>query len=1032
MSYKKEDWDPNGRFLEMPQIPGLSSYTSNNQPSIHLANSLTKFNKVNHTSNRAFFSKTSNNNRFTPISNSKNKHRSQIFSSNHESSRRNLLKRSNDNLLGSKRLDYENRSQKKPKLKISNSLEKTCNENVCSNKLEEHIIEPSSQLKAFQEASIKNHEEDIRSSSDYMLEFDSFEYLADEFGLSGSFEHKRNEKQGPENCSYPNLDKGLPNGNASTNEIVEPNHTNLWGLPSTIMTAFLNCKIVKFFDWQIECLNNPYLIKGSNMIISLPTSGGKTVISEIIILRHCILRKQKALLILPYISLVLEKTKSFKKYRMVQQLRVDSYYNNKGTIPIAKDTDIIVCTYEKAMLIINNMIEENRVSELGCIVIDEFHMMGENERGYLIEILLTKVRYFQLKHPEEVNIQIIGMSATIPNYDAFAKWLGGHSYVNNFRPTPLSEYIKVENHIFETNGNLIRTLPDLDIESDRIISKFKVPGLGKQDIYHIYRLCREVIPNDSVLVFCSSKRLSVILVDILSDLFAMPVTENRKLLVRKLEACQSEGTLDPILAKGSLQGIAYHHSGLTTDERTVVEQAYLEKTLNIICCTSTLAAGVNLPAKRVLLQRKMGVRQITQIEYRQMIGRAGRAGIHESGEAFLLLSKHEKEEGFKMVQSGLNSIHSGLAMNLDKLATSIHTILGSPQDWHKTLGSLTRLVLEGIANGMTLSFHESVNLIAHTFLAFDTEREKIENVVTAIICWLKENGFVRELSSTFNIQNGQMGTIEGEVFFEATPLGQATHRSLFSPKEALIVIQELKKAREQLILSEPLHLCYLVTPLFQTPYPESWVRWSNIFHNLSSMKLKVASIVGINVKYLIEKEYSPHASLPEHIERIIKRFFAALMLQEVLLDRPIRDVCKHYAVSRGDLESLMTSSLSFGVQMVNFCKHMGWWDLEHLLHKYSQTVGVGVKSELLPLTEIKGVKAFRAKVLWESGLRTIKQVASADEKTLETLFGRFGYFSTKSAKKMKLSAQKIIEKTALEMRMAAQELMSDVKPKNVI
>lgn len=107
---------------------------------------------------------------------------------------------------------------------------------------------------------------------------------------------------------------------------------------------------------------------------------------------------------------------------------------------------------------------------------------------------------------------------------------------------------------------------------------------------------------------------------------------------------KNHGGICQILAKSILYGVAYHHSGLTEGERNFIEEAYTNGTISVLCCTSTLAAGVNMPARRVILRSAFVANTVlSNVNYKQMIGRAGRAGINEIGESFIFVDDNSKK-----------------------------------------------------------------------------------------------------------------------------------------------------------------------------------------------------------------------------------------------------------------------------------------------------------------------------------------------------------------------------------------------------
>ncbi|KAF3777778.1 Helicase and polymerase-containing protein TEBICHI [Nymphaea thermarum] len=148
---------------------------------------------------------------------------------------------------------------------------------------------------------------------------------------------------------------------------------------------------------------------------------GKSFVAEILMLRQVLSTGKIALLVLPYVS-----------------IRAESFYGSHGGGTLPKDTSIAVCTIEKANSLINRLLEESRLSEFGIIVIDELHMVGDPSKVYLLELMLTKLRYATSEGvPEESGgdssslsngstargLQIVGMSATMPNVAVVADWL---------------------------------------------------------------------------------------------------------------------------------------------------------------------------------------------------------------------------------------------------------------------------------------------------------------------------------------------------------------------------------------------------------------------------------------------------------------------------------------------------------------------------------------------------------------------------------------------------------------------------------
>eukprot|EP01125_Pyxidicula_operculata_P006378 TRINITY_DN2215_c1_g1_i1.p1 TRINITY_DN2215_c1_g1~~TRINITY_DN2215_c1_g1_i1.p1 ORF type:complete len:181 (-),score=25.50 TRINITY_DN2215_c1_g1_i1:39-581(-) len=173
-------------------------------------------------------------------------------------------------------------------------------------------------------------------------------------------------------------------------------------------------------------------------------------------IRSILQYRKKAIFILPFVSVVSEKVSYLESVVKSDSINitVGGYYGNHvpkrdGTGDEETQPDIAVCTIEKANSLVNKMLSENSIDTIGVVVVDEIHMIADQDRGYLLELLVTKILYSGSN-----NIQIVGLSATLPNIEVFEKWFKASIYQTNFRPVPLNEYIKVDNIIYDKDWNV--------------------------------------------------------------------------------------------------------------------------------------------------------------------------------------------------------------------------------------------------------------------------------------------------------------------------------------------------------------------------------------------------------------------------------------------------------------------------------------------------------------------------------------------------------------------------------------------------
>lgn len=234
------------------------------------------------------------------------------------------------------------------------------------------------------------------------------------------------------------------------------------------------------------------------MVYSAPTSAGKTLVSEILLLKTVLERGKKVLLILPFISVVREKMFYLQDLLTAAGYRVEGFFGGY-TPPGGFDSiNVAICTIEKANSIVNKLLEQGKLEDIGTVVVDEVHLISDPGRGYILELLLAKILYMSRKYA--LQIQVITMSATLANVELLKNWLDAELFVTTFRPVALMEMIKVGNKIYDNKLTVLRAItePSVDI-------KEPFPSISN-DSDHVAQLCIEtLIEGCSVVVFCPSK-----------------------------------------------------------------------------------------------------------------------------------------------------------------------------------------------------------------------------------------------------------------------------------------------------------------------------------------------------------------------------------------------------------------------------------------------------------------------------------------------------------------------------------------------
>ncbi|XP_048202684.1 DNA polymerase theta isoform X2 [Perognathus longimembris pacificus] len=752
-----------------------------------------------------------------------------------------------------------------------------------------------------------------------------------------------------------------------------------WGLPKEVLEKYHSFGVKKMFEWQAECLLLGQVLEGKNLVYSAPTSAGKTLVAELLILKRVLEMRKKALFILPFVSVAKEKKYYLQSLFQEVGIKVDGYMGSTSPAGHFSSLDIAVCTIERANGLINRLIEENKMDLLGMVVVDELHMLGDSHRGYLLELLLTKICYITQKsascQPESPrslsnDVQIVGMSATLPNLELVASWLNAELYHTDFRPVPLLELVKIGNSIFDSSMKLVREFqPMLQVKGD-------------ED--HIVSLCYETIcDNHSVLLFCPSKKWCEKLADIIArefynlhhqakelvkpSEFPPVILEQEGLLEVMDQLKRSPSGLDSVLQNTVPWGVAFHHAGLTFEERDIIEGAFRQGLIRVLAATSTLSSGVNLPARRVIIRTPIfSGCPLDILTYKQMVGRAGRKGVDTMGESILVCKNSEKSKGIALLQGSLKPVRSCLQR----------------REGDEVTASMVRAILEIIVGGVASTSRDMQTYASCTFLAASMKEGKqgIQRnqdslhleAIEACVLWLLENEFIQIV--------GAGDGSEGKVY-HPTQLGSATLSSSLSPTDTLDIFADLQRAMKGFVLENDLHIVYLVTPMFEDWTAIDWYRFFCLWEKLPASMKRVAELVGVEEGFLARCVKGKVVARTERQHRqmaIHKRFFTSLVLLDLISEVSLKEINQKYGCNRGQIQSLQQSASVYAGMITVFSSRLGWHNMELLLSQFQKRLTFGIQRELCDLVRVSLLNAQRARFLYSSGFLTVADLARAN------------------------------------------------------
>ncbi|ELK26532.1 Helicase POLQ-like protein [Myotis davidii] len=650
---------------------------------------------------------------------------------------------------------------------------------------------------------------------------------------------------------------------------------------------------------------------------------------------------------------------------------VEEYAGSKGKFPPIKRREkksLYIATIEKGHGLVNSLIETGRISSLGLVVVDELHMIAEGSRGAVLEMTLAKILY------TSKTTQIIGMSATLNNVEDLQEFLQAEYYTSQFRPVELKEYLKINDAIYEVDSKA-----ENGMTFSRLLNYKYSDALKKMDPDHLVALVTEVIPNNSCLVFCPTKKNCENVAEMICKFLRKDYLKHREKekqeVIKNLKSISS-GNLCPILKRTIPLGVAYHHSGLMSDERKLLEEAYSTGVLCLLTCTSTLAAGVNLPARRVILRAPYVAKEfLKRSQYKQMIGRAGRAGIDSVGESILILQEKDKQQ----IATHLGDIYHFMSGTLFGVQQKI--LLKEKSLWEITVESLRYLTEKGLLQKDTI---------------------------------LTENGLTQKDASYKSEEWFQYS-------FHITELGRASFKGTIDLAYCDILYRDLQKGLEGLVLESLLHLIYLTTPYdMASQCDPDWMIYFTQFNQLSPAEQNVAALVGVSENY-IGKKVSGQAIKKTVDKDIVNRLYLSFVLYALLKETSIWSVSEKFNMPRGYIQSLLTAAATFSCCVLHFCEELEeFWVYKALLVELTKKLTYCVKAELIPLMEVTGVLEGRAKQLYNAGYKSLAHLANANP---EVLIKTIDHLSRRQAKQIVSSAKMLLHEKAEALQEEVEELL---------
>ncbi len=696
----------------------------------------------------------------------------------------------------------------------------------------------------------------------------------------------------------------------------------------------------KFNPVQEEAIRKGVL-ECKNLVVAAPTASGKTLVAELaaVSMFH---KGKKTVYIVPLKALANEKYQEFnEKYNKMGMKTAMSIGDLDETDPWLGKYDVIIATSEKMDSLLRHGLEW--LDRIGLVVVDEIHLLDDPGRGPTLEVTITKL--LSLIKP-----QILGLSATINNYEEIAAWLNADSFKTDYRPVKVEKGVCIDDKIHFQDDRKV----ELDFTFDQSTG-ITLDTLKKKK---------------QIIIFASTRRgaestAEKVGIDIKSKFSEKEKFELFRISEEILHALDRPTKQCERLAKCIKNGTAFHHAGLVAKQRSIIEKYFKEGKIKLISATPTLAAGINLPAWRVMvkdLKRFSGFRgmdYLPVLEVQQMMGRSGRPTFDKTGEAILVAKNEEEAEKL-----------------WDKY------ILGEPERIQSKLGVepvLRMHTLALIASGVISSESGLVDFFSKTFYAHQYgDLTELERTLDKVIHILEDFGFIKTSKSEQEKNDNPFRTAadllkEQNSGIIATRLGKRVSELYIDPITAHDFIEgvktfERKKATPVGIVQM---LCNTIEML-----PLLSVRKSDM-ELIESLVTSHSEYFAKPVPNVWDIDYD------DFIRSVKTAMFLGSWMEESGEDA----ILDNFNVTPGELRVRLDNADWLSYAMGEMCLILNKRSVLKEIKKVRVRLKYGVKEELLPLVQVKGIGRVRARMLYTSGIRSLADLRKMPFSSLRKILG---------------------------------------------